>query len=87
VRAVFRITRVGLVAGCYVTDGVIGRHSRARVGRGGVAVFDGSISSLKRFQEDVPEVRTGFECGVALDGFAGFQEGDVVEAYRKERVN
>jgi translation initiation factor IF-2 len=87
VRAVFRVSRVGQVAGCYVTDGVIGRHSRARVGRGGVAVFDGNISSLKRFQEDVPEVRTGFECGVALDGFAEFQEGDVVEAYRKERVN
>jgi translation initiation factor IF-2 len=87
VRAVFHIARVGQVAGCYVTDGTLARNSLVRVLRGGSEVYDGDIDSLKRFQEDVPEVRTGYECGIALDGFSGFQEGDVLEGYRKERVN
>jgi translation initiation factor IF-2 len=86
VRAVFRISRVGQIAGCYVTDGSILRNSRAHVLRGDEQVFDGNVLSLKRFQEDVPEVRTGFECGIGLDGFAGFVEGDIIEAYTKERV-
>jgi translation initiation factor IF-2 len=87
VRAVFRISRVGQVAGCYVRDGIIRRNSQARVIRGEEVVFDGAIASLKRFQEDVPEVRTGYECGIGLEGFAGFAEGDLVEAYHQERVN
>ncbi|MBN1639892.1 MAG: translation initiation factor IF-2 [Anaerolineae bacterium] len=87
VRAVFHITRVGEVAGCYIRDGQIQRNSQARVLRGDEVVFEGSIGSLKRFQEDVPEVRTGYECGIGLSGFTGFREGDVIEAYRKERVN
>jgi translation initiation factor IF-2 len=86
VRAVFRISRVGEVAGCYVTDGVIDRSARAKLVREGQAIFDGAIDSLKRFQEDVREVRAGFECGISLDGFQGYQEGDVIEAYVKERV-
>jgi translation initiation factor IF-2 len=87
VRAVFQISRVGQVAGCYITDGVIERNARARVLRGEEEIFDGDLASLKRFQEDVPEVRTGFECGIALDGFAGFVEGDVIEGYKRQRVN
>ena len=87
VRQVFNITRVGQVAGCYVQDGVIERNAQARVLRGEEVVFDGDVESLRRFQEDVSEVRRGFECGVGLDGFAGFQEGDIIEAYRQERVN
>jgi translation initiation factor IF-2 len=87
VRAVFRITRVGQIAGCYITDGTIARNGFARVLRGDEELFDGAISSLKRFQEDVPEVRTGYECGIGLNGFASFQEDDVIEAYKKERVN
>jgi translation initiation factor IF-2 len=87
VRAVFRISRVGQVAGCYVTDGTIERNTRAHVLRDGEEVFDGDISSLKRFQEDVPEVRTGFECGISLGAFSDFREGDVIEGYKKERVN
>jgi translation initiation factor IF-2 len=86
VRAVFRVSRVGQVAGCYVTEGIIERNSRARVLRGDEEVFDGDLSSLKRFQDDVPEVRTGYECGIALDGFMGFREGDVIEGYKQERV-
>jgi translation initiation factor IF-2 len=86
VRQVFNISRVGQVAGSYVQDGVIERNARARVLRGDEVIFDGDIDSLKRFQEDVSEVRRGFECGIALDGFAGFSEGDIIEAYRQERV-
>jgi translation initiation factor IF-2 len=86
VRAVFRVSRVGQIAGCQVTDGVIERNARAKLVRDGQAIFDGSIGSLKRFQEDAREVRAGFECGISLDGFQGFQEGDVIQAYRKERV-
>jgi translation initiation factor IF-2 len=87
VRAIFRVSRVGQVAGCYVTDGIIDRHAHARVLRESEEIFDGDLESLKRFQDDVPEVRTGYECGIALAGFAGFQEGDIIEAYKKERVN
>jgi translation initiation factor IF-2 len=87
VRAVFRISRVGQVAGCYITDGSIVRNSRARVLRDDQEIFNGELLSLKRFQEDVPEVRTGYECGIGLVGFEGFAEGDVIEGYRLERVN
>ncbi|HUT18506.1 MAG TPA: translation initiation factor IF-2 [Anaerolineae bacterium] len=87
VRQVFDISRVGQVAGCYVQDGVIERNVQARVLRGEEVVFDGDVESLKRFQEDVSEVRRGFECGIGLDRFAGFQEGDIIEVYRQERVN
>jgi translation initiation factor IF-2 len=87
VRAVFRITRVGQVAGSYVTEGTIERNTRAHVLRDGEQIFDGDISSLKRFQEDVSEVRTGFECGIALGAFSKLREGDVIEGYKKERVN
>jgi len=86
VRAVFRVRGYGQVAGCYVTSGTIQRNSRVLVLRDDQEVYDGSIASLKRFQEDVREVRTGFECGIAIDGFASFEEGDVIQAYRRERV-
>jgi translation initiation factor IF-2 len=86
VRQVFSVSRVGQVAGCYVQDGVIERNAQARVRRGNEVIFEGHIESLRRFQDDVPEVRRGFECGIALRGFAGFAVGDVIEAYRQERV-
>jgi translation initiation factor IF-2 len=87
VRATFRIPRVGLIAGCYIRDGVARRNARARVWRGEEQLHDGQVSSLKRFQEDVTEVRTGFECGVGVDGFDAFEEGDRIEFYVKEREN
>ena len=87
VRAVFRVSRVGQVAGCYVTDGVIMRNTRVHVLRGGESIFSGQIASLKRFQEDVAEVRMGYECGIAIERFASFEEGDIIEGYRKERVS
>jgi translation initiation factor IF-2 len=87
VRAVFRIRRQGNVAGCYVTDGQITRNSSARVHRQGQEIFDAAVDSLKRFQEDVTEVRAGFECGVSIAGFDDFQEGDILEFYVEEMVS
>ncbi len=86
VRAVFRVRGYGQVAGCYVTSGTIQRNSRALVLRGDEEIYDGAVASLKRFQEDVREVRIGFECGIAINGFASFEEGDVIQAYQRERV-
>jgi len=84
VRAIFSIPRVGKIAGVYVTDGYITRNSLARIRRNGEVVYDGRVSSLKRFTEDVREVREGFECGVGLEGFHDFEEGDIIELYEKE---
>ena len=86
VRAVFHIRRRGNVAGCYVTDGDVARNFWARVIRDGEELYDGHLDSLKRFQEDVSEVRAGFECGISIAGFDDFQEGDILEFYREERV-
>jgi translation initiation factor IF-2 len=86
VRAIFRVRGAGQVAGCYVQSGTIDRNSRVLVRRNDQELYDGYISSLKRFQEDVPQVRTGFECGIGVDGFSGFQEGDEIIAYQRERV-
>ena len=87
VRAVFRVPHAGKVAGVYVTDGEIARNSLARVRRGDEVIYDGRVTSLKRFTEDVKEVKAGFECGVGLENFNDYQEGDIIEAYRKERVS
>ena len=86
VRAVFRISRTGNIAGVYVTDGVVARNGRVRVHRGAEVLFDGQLASLKRFTEDVREVQAGFECGVGVEGFGDFEEGDILEFYRKEQV-
>jgi translation initiation factor IF-2 len=87
VRAVFRIRRKGNIAGCYVTDGEVTRNAWVRVYRDGEELFDGQLDSLKRFQEDVTEVRAGFECGIGVAGFDDFEEGDSLEFYREERVS
>ncbi len=84
VRQVFQIRRRNQVAGCYVRDGTITRNDLARVLRGDQVVADTKIASLRRFQEDVRDVQTGFECGVILDDFSDFQEGDALEFYRRE---
>ncbi len=87
VRAVFRVTKVGKVAGCMVTDGELLRNSMARIKRGGQVLREDKIVSIKRFQEDVPEVKTGFECGLNFGNFNDFEVGDIIEAYKKERVS
>jgi translation initiation factor IF-2 len=85
VRATFRVPRSGVVAGCYIRDGMVRRDALARVRRDGEQIYDGRVASLRRFQEDVREVRTGFECGIGLEGFDDFEEGDTIEFYVKER--
>ena len=86
VRATFRASRVGTIAGCYVRSGNLRRGVAMRLVRDGTIVFDGRIGSLRRFQEDVREVETGYECGVVIEGFADLKEGDVLEAYETEQV-
>jgi translation initiation factor IF-2 len=85
VRATFKVPKVGIVAGCYVRQGEAQRNARAWVFRGEKQLHDGHIASLKRFDKDVREVRTGFECGVGLEDFHDFAVGDVIRFYVKER--
>jgi len=86
VRETFRITKVGTIAGCYVTEGRIDRKGRARVIRDGIVVYDGELSSLKRFKDDVREVREGYECGIGIANFNDIKVGDVIECYSVEEV-
>jgi len=87
VRAVFRISRKGNVAGSYVLDGQVTRNALARVRRNGNEIYAGKVASLKRFTEDVREVAAGYECGISLENFEDFQQGDIIECYTKERVS
>ena len=80
VRSLFKLSKVGTIAGCYVTDGVIERNSLVRILRDGVVVFEGKMASLKRFKDDVKEVKYGFECGITIENFNDIKEGDVFEA-------
>ncbi len=86
VKKVFRISKVGNIAGCYITDGEIRRNAKAKVLRSGEVVAMGEISTLKHLQEDVKELRQGFECGIAMRNFAEFQEGDRIECLLIEKV-
>jgi len=85
VRQVFKLPKA-VVAGCYVTEGKIERNARARVIRNQESMFDGKLSSLRRFKDDVREVAAGFECGISIDGFDQIQAKDIIEAYRIEEV-
>jgi translation initiation factor IF-2 len=86
VRALFRVPKVGLVAGSYVLEGTIIRNARARVIRDGVVAYDGRIGSLRRFKDDVREVSEGFECGIGIENFNDVKEGDIIEAYEVREV-
>lgn len=86
VRSVFKVPKVGNIAGCYVTYGKIMRNAKIRILRDSVVIYDGEIASLKRFKDDVKEVATGYECGIGLEKFNDFKEGDVFEAYTFEEV-
>ena len=81
IRQVFRATKIGTIAGCYVLEGLVKRTSRARLLRKHVVVWDGEFESLKRFKDDVKEVRSGFECGLSLKNFNDYEEGDQLEVY------
>ncbi|WP_114782718.1 translation initiation factor IF-2 [Botryobacter ruber] len=86
VREVFKITKVGTIAGCMITDGSIHRNSKVRLVREGIVVHDGEILALKRFKDDVAEVRQGYECGISLKGYNEIQMGDIIEAYEEKEV-
>ena len=86
VRALFRVSRLGTIAGCMVTTGVVRRGAKARVIRDGTVVYDTTIAQLKRFKDDAREVSEGFECGILLDGFNDVKEADVLEVYETREV-
>ena len=87
IRMIFKASGVGSIAGSYVLDGTIERGAKARITRGKDQIFDGAIASLKRFKDDVKEVREGFECGIVFEKFNDLQEGDQVEVYKMVRVD
>jgi translation initiation factor IF-2 len=86
VREIFRVPRVGTIAGCYVRSGVITRGSKVRFLRDGVIIWKGGISSLKRFKEDAREVREGFECGIGLSDFQDLKQGDLIETFEEREI-
>ena len=86
VREVFKLSKSGIIAGCYVAKGKVHRKAQIDVMRNGEVVFSGVISSLKRFKDDVKDVAEGYECGISIDGFDKMQAGDVFEAYEVETI-
>jgi translation initiation factor IF-2 len=86
VREVFSVPRVGKVAGCMVRNGTITRGSRVRFLREGVVIWNGAISSLRRFKDDVREVQSGFECGVGLENYNDLKSGDIIETYDLKEI-
>jgi translation initiation factor IF-2 len=86
VRATFKASRVGTIAGSYVTDGTVRRGARCRLVRDGTVIYDGRIGSLRRFKDDVREVTQGMECGIVLENYPDVKEGDVIEVYETKKV-
>lgn len=86
VRHLFKVSRLGTIAGCHVSDGKITRNSEIRIIRDGIVIHEGTIDTLKRFKDDVREVVAGYECGILMEKFHDFKEGDVIEAYAMQRV-
>ncbi len=86
VRSVFKISKIGAVAGCYVTDGVIERNSLVRIIRDGIVVYEGKMASLKRFKDDAKEVKAGYECGISIENFNDIKENDIMEASIEKEV-
>ncbi len=84
VREVFVIPKVGAIAGCFVTDGMIKRNAQGRVVRDGVLIYESKLSSLRRFKDDVSEVKQGFECGIGIENFNDMKAGDLIEVYEME---
>ncbi|MEF9951226.1 MAG: translation initiation factor IF-2 [Clostridium sp.] len=86
VRTTFKVSSVGTIAGCYVEDGKINRNNSVRVIRDGIVIFEGKLSSLKRFKDDAKEVATGYECGITIDKFNDLKEEDIIEGYTMEEI-
>ena len=86
VRQIYKASGVGTIAGCYVTDGIVTRDSSARIVRDGIVIYEGALASLKRFKDDVKEVRSGFECGIVFEKYNDIKEGDQIESFVMEEV-
>jgi translation initiation factor IF-2 len=87
VRQVFKVSRVGAIAGCYITDGVVERDALIRVTRGGIVVEnDRRLEQLKRFKDDAKDVRAGMECGMKIAGYDDIKEGDILECYKQVEI-
>ena len=82
----FKVSKIGTIAGSRVTDGKLTRNARLRLLRDGVVIHDGKFLSLKRFKDDAKEVSSGLECGIGIENFNDIKEGDVIEAYTKEKI-
>ncbi|HXC41187.1 MAG TPA: EF-Tu/IF-2/RF-3 family GTPase, partial [Burkholderiales bacterium] len=86
IRQIYRISSVGTVAGCMVKEGLVKRSARVRLLRDNVVIHDGELDSLKRFKDDVREVKAGFECGLSLKNYNDIKEGDTLEVYEVQEV-
>jgi len=86
VRETFKVPKIGVIAGCFVRSGLMNRQGRVRVVRDGIEVYDGTLASLRRFKDDVKEVKEGYECGIGVENFNDLKVGDVIELYRTESV-
>jgi len=82
IREIFKVPKVGTVAGCYVQDGKVERKNKIRLFRDGIAIYEGDLASLKRFKDDVREVENGFECGLGIANFNDVKVGDIIESYK-----
>ena len=86
VRQLFKFSKVGIIAGSYITDGIVKRDAKARIIRDGVVVFDGSINSLQRGKDAVKEVKKGLECGITIENYTDIKVSDVIEAYEMVEI-
>ncbi|MGD9327830.1 MAG: EF-Tu/IF-2/RF-3 family GTPase, partial [Cyclobacteriaceae bacterium] len=86
IREVFKISKVGSVAGCMVTDGIIKKSNNIRLVRDGIVIYSGEIGALKRFKDDVNEVKTGYECGISIKNYNDLKTGDIIEAYEERET-
>ena len=86
VRQTFHVPKIGMIGGCAVLDGRVERNAKARVIRDGVIVYDGKIGSLRRFKDDVKEVKAGFECGIGIENFNDIKMNDIIEVYEIQEI-
>jgi translation initiation factor IF-2 len=86
VRETFKVPKIGVIAGCYVIDGLVKRNASVNLIREGVQIYTGRISSLKRFKDDAREVEAGFECGIGIEGYSDIKVGDEIEAFEIEQI-
>jgi translation initiation factor IF-2 len=86
IREVFKISKVGSVAGCMVTDGLIKKSNNIRLVRDGIVIYSGEIGALKRFKDDVNEVKSGYECGISIKNYNDLKVGDIIEAFEEREI-